>query len=34
MRFMHSFPYGYVDPPKAFFEGATPFMEIGTCSRI
>jgi hypothetical protein len=38
LRFVHWFPFGYIDPPGASFWGkegeATPFMEIGTCSAI
>jgi hypothetical protein len=34
LRFLHSLPFGYIDPPNGFFEGATPFLEIGTCSRV
>jgi hypothetical protein len=34
LRFLFSFPYGYTEGPNGFFEGATPMMEIGTCSRI
>lgn len=36
LRFLHSFPYGYIEPPKSSFWGpegsATPFLEIGSCS--
>jgi hypothetical protein len=34
MRFIHWLPFGYLDAPDGFFAGATPFMEIGTCSGI
>jgi hypothetical protein len=38
LRFVHSFPFGYIDPPAGSFWGpegaATPFIEIGTCSRV
>jgi hypothetical protein len=38
LRFVHWFPYGYIDPPESSFWGkegeATPFMEIGTCTAI
>jgi hypothetical protein len=33
-RFIFSFPFGYIDPPKGFFEGAAPYFEIGTCSPV
>ena len=33
-RFVHWLPYGYIDPPGAFFDGATPYIEIGTCAPI
>ena len=38
LRFVHWFPYGYIDPPGFDLWGkegdATPFMEIGTCTAI
>jgi hypothetical protein len=38
LRFLHYFPFGYVDPPTGSFWGdegeATPFIEIGKCSAI
>jgi len=38
MRFVHWFPFGYIDPPESSFWGkegeATPFMEIGKCTAI
>ena len=38
LRFLHSFPFGYIEPPKNSFWGpegaATPFLEIGTCSAL
>lgn len=38
LRFLRSFPFGYIDPPKNSFWGpegsATPFLEIGTCSAL
>jgi hypothetical protein len=37
LRFVHYFPYGYIEGPNSFFgkEGeSTPYLEIGTCKEV